>query len=135
MAKIDPHFHKFKIKDVLQVIIGGSVLTVPVGFTEETWKLGEVLPSFNILLIILISIIFISTFTYSHYHKHLEKKEWGEFSKRVILTYLISFLIVALILMLIQRAPFISDFAIAFKRTAIVAFPSSMSATIADTIR
>jgi len=40
---------EFQLKDVLQVMIGASILSIPVGFTEETWYLGETLPMANII--------------------------------------------------------------------------------------
>ena len=132
---VDPIIPRFKLKDILQVLIGASILAVPVGFTEETWGLGASLPIMNVLGLLALSLIFISTFTYYHYHKHVPDKGWGEFGKRVFFTYLLSFVVVALILGLIQRAPWGTDWLVAFKRIVIVAFPSSMSAAIADTMR
>jgi len=130
---------EFRLKDVLQVLIGASILAVPVGFTEETWSLGEALPSLNIFLLFLVSLIFISAFVYYHYHKgkhnHSKKVHWGELTKRVLSTYVLSFLVVAVLLTIIQRTPWMTDWVLALKRTVIVAFPSSMSATVADIIR
>jgi len=66
-----PEFH---FEDFLQILIGAGVLAIPVGFTQETWELGEKLPSLNIGLIALISVLFISAFIYHHYyHKRLER--------------------------------------------------------------
>ncbi|MBD3354678.1 DUF2391 family protein, partial [Candidatus Woesearchaeota archaeon] len=132
------HYHppEFLIKDALQVIIGSSILAIPIGFTEETWELGGSLPILNILGLFLISMLFISSFTYYNYHKrHGLKKHFGEFVKRIFATYLVSFLVVSVLLLLIQRAPWTTDWLLALKRTVIVTFPSSMSGTIADTIK
>ncbi len=52
--------------------------------------------------------------------------------KRVFLTYIISFLVVALLLTIIQVAPWSTDPLLSIKRTAIVTFPSSMAAAISD---
>ena len=132
---VEPLFHEFKEKDILQVILGASLLAMPIGFTEETWQLGETLPIFNALLLLVLSIVFIGTFTYHHYHRHLDKVHWQEFRKRVIFTYLLSFLVVAVILTIIQKAPWQTDFLIAIKRTLIVTFPCSVSAAFADTLK
>ena len=130
------HHPEFLVRDILQVMIGASILAIPVGFTEETWELGGSLPWQNVLGLFLLSVIFISTFVYYHYYGRTGlKTHFYEFLKRVISTYVLSFLVVAVILTLIQRTPWTMDLALAVKRVVIVAFPSSMSAVVADVIR
>jgi|SRR3989338_231404 len=135
LQKLDPLTPQFDYRDVLQVIVGASILSIPVGFTKEAWDLGGNLPVINILGLLLLSIIFIAMFTHYHYHKHLPKHHTNIFIKRVIATYLIAFIIVAIILTLIGVAPWGADSILALKRTIIVAFPSSLSGAIADTIK
>ena len=132
----DPLFHEFHLKDVLQVIIGASILAIPVGFTREVWELGELLPIANIFGFIILSLLFISLFTYYHYHREQGlKKNHKHFTRRVVLTYVLSFFVVAVILVLIQKAPWQTNWILAFKRIALVTFPASMSGTIADAIK
>ena len=132
----DPFFHEFHLKDVLQVLIGASILAIPVGFTKEVWDLGSSLPITNIFGFIFLSLIFISLFTYYHYHKeHGLKKHHKHFIKRIVLTYILAFFVVAIILILIQEAPWKTDWVLAFKRIILVTFPASMSGAIADTIK
>ncbi|MEK6844625.1 MAG: DUF2391 family protein [Nanoarchaeota archaeon] len=132
----DPLFHEFHLKDVLQVIIGASILAIPVGFTKEVWELGELLPIANIFGFIILSLLFISLFTYYHYHREQGlKKNHKHFTRRVVLTYVLSFFVVAVILVLIQKAPWQTNWILAFKRIALVTFPASMSGTIADAIK
>lgn len=126
---------EFYFRDLLQVMIGASILAIPVGFTEETWRLGENLPLLNIFSLITISLIFISAFVYHHYYQGKLNKHWSEFLKRVLATYITSFLVVALLLYLIKVAPWSSDAFLSFKRVAIVTFPASMSAAIADVLK
>lgn len=133
---IQPLMLEFHPKDVLQVMIGASILAIPVGFTEETWRLGEALPLNNVLAFLFLSVLFVSTFVYYNYYRnHPLKKHWVEFVKRVSSTYIISFLVVAVLMALIQKAPWTTDWLLAFKRTTLVAFPASMSAAVADTIK
>lgn len=133
---IDPFFHEFHLKDVLQVIIGASILAIPVGFTKEVWELGEILPITNIFGFIILSLLFISLFTYYHYHRTYGlKKHHKHFTRRVVFTYLLAFFVVAIILTLIQEAPWQTDGVLAFKRIVLVTFPASMSGTFADTIK
>jgi len=126
---------EFHLKDVLQVIIGASILAIPVGFTEETWKLGESLPLLNVMGFLILSLLFISIFVYYNYYiNHLEK-HWDEFIKRALATYMFSFIVVAVVLTLIQRTPWSTDWILAFKRIVLVTFPASMSASVADMIK
>ncbi len=130
-----PVMLKFYPRDVMQVLVGASILAIPVAFTEETWNLGASLPLANILGLLALSVIFISSFVYYNYYRGEMRKNWTEFSKRVFTTYLFSFLVVAIILTLIERAPWQTDIMIAFSRAIIVSFPASMSAAVADIIK
>jgi len=135
---VDPIMPRFRLKDILQIIVGASILAVPIGFTEETWKLGGSLPLINIFGLMILSILFISMFTYYQYHRHAggsKEEHMDAFVKRVAATYILSFFVVAVIMTLIQKAPWGTDAALAFRRVAIVTFPSSLSAAIADTLR
>ncbi|MCK4521700.1 MAG: DUF2391 family protein [Nanoarchaeota archaeon] len=132
---ISPLKVEFRIKDMVQIIIGASILAIPVGFTEETWKLGGTLPLINVLGLLLISVLFISIFVYYTYHRNNLRCPLDEYLKRIISTYIFSFLVVAVLLSVIKVCPWTSDFLLAIKRVIIVTFPASMSAAIADTIR
>jgi uncharacterized membrane protein len=116
-------------------MVGASILAIPVGFTEETWRLGETLPLANVIGFMILSVVFVAIFVYYNYYRSNLRQHHGEFIKRVVSTYVFSFLVVALILTLIQRTPWNTDIILAFKRTIIVAFPASMSAAVADMIR
>jgi len=132
---VNPLKVEFQLKDVLQVIIGASLLAIPVGFTEETWHLGQQLPMANAIWFLILSLLFIGFFTYYNSYKSRMKNHWIEFFKRVIFTYLLSFAIVALLMTLIHQAPWDSDWVLALKRCLIVTFPCSLSGAVADTIK
>ncbi|MBW2982159.1 DUF2391 family protein [Candidatus Woesearchaeota archaeon] len=132
---IDPFVHEIHLKDVLQIIIGSTILAVPVGFTEETWRLGERLPWTNVIGILLLSILFISIFIYYNYYRGKIKHHWDKFVERIIITYLVAFIIVSVILTLIDMAPWLTDIYLSLKRIIIVTLPSSMSAAIADMLK
>jgi len=57
---LKPFMVEFRPRDLMQVIVGASLLAVPVAFTEETWKLGEELAMTNVLLLSTLSILFIA---------------------------------------------------------------------------
>ena len=130
-----PLMVEFKIRDALQIIVGASLLAVPVAFTEETWNLGSQLPLKNVLGLAAVSLIFIGLFVYYNYYRRILKKNWMEFAKRVASTYLFSLIVVAGLLSIIQVTPWATDWVLALKRVILVAFPASMSAVVADTIK
>jgi len=132
---VKPIIPEFKLKDVLQIIIGASILAVPIGFTQETWDLGITMPLLNVLGLLALSVVFISLFTYYQYHHKREGQHTHLLVKTIVGTYALSFVAVALILGLIQKTPWNIDALLAFKRIVIVAFPASMSAAIADTLK
>jgi uncharacterized membrane protein len=122
---------RFGFKNLIQVIVGATLLAIPIAFTEETWRLGETLPTANIFL----SILFISLFAYRNYRRRGIVFLWDDFFVKVMVTYIFSFITVSIVMMLIQRAPFNTDLLLAVKRIVIVTFPACMSAAIADTLR
>ena len=125
---------ELKIRDILEVIVGASILAIPVAFTEEVWNMGEDLHWLNIIALSAISLLFLGSFIYySSYRKRLELFR-KEYYKRIFLTYFLSILVVGLLLLIVDKAPFFTDFDLALKRTIIGAFPASMSATVTDNI-
>jgi uncharacterized membrane protein len=132
---LKPFMVEFRPRDMLQVIIGATILAIPLAFTEETWRLGEQLPSMNIILLTLLSIIFISFFVYFNFYRFNFKAHKSEYFKRVLATYFFSLLIVGTILTIIQKCPWQTDFFLAIKRIVIVSFPASMSATVSDAFK
>ena len=132
---LKPLMVEFRLRDLLEVIVGATILAIPLAFTEETWVLGEVLPGRNVLYLGLISLLFIGFFVYFKFYRAEFKGHWVEYIKRVNGTYFFSLLVVALILTIIQKCPWGVDNALAIKRIIIVTFPASMSATISDSIK
>jgi len=132
---VSPLMVEFYPRDLIQVIVGASILAIPVAFTEETWRLGESLPFYKVLGIAILSLFFITAFVYYNYYREHFKEHWHECIKRVFSTYIISLLLVALILTIIEQAPWATDHILAIKRVMLVAFPASMSAAVADMIK
>ncbi len=123
---------EMKIRDYLEVIVGASILAVPVAFTEEVWNLGEQLPWLNALTLSAVGFSFMAAFVYfSAYRKHLNMFRW-EFLKRVFSTYLLSIIVVGALLTIVDKCPWFSEFDVAMKRVLIGAFPASLSATLTD---
>ena len=132
---VSPIMVEFHFRDVVQVIVGATILAIPLGYTEETWVMGLSLPLINVLGLMFISMLFISTFVYYNYYQGRFRRHRVHFFRRVISTYVLSFVLVAIVLSLIGKAPWTTDVLLAIKRIIIVTFPASMSAAIADILK
>ena len=121
-------------QDIMQILVGASILSVPVAFTQETWDLGRDLPLVNVLLLALISVAFLALHVYFNFYRKFFRKHVLEYIKRVFAIYLLSFIVVGILLTIIDKAPWATDSLLAIKRTIIVTFPASMSAAVADGI-
>jgi uncharacterized membrane protein len=126
---------EFRFRDILEVILGSMLLAIPVGFTEEVWRLGEILSNRKIFVISVISILFLSLFIYNNSYHGRVKGFAFEYIKRVIATYIIALLVVSMLLSLIEVISWSSDWILALKRTVLVGLPASMSAAVADMIK
>ncbi|MGB0368234.1 MAG: hypothetical protein ACPGD8_02445, partial [Flavobacteriales bacterium] len=99
------------------------------------WVLGETLATINVMAIAALSLLFVSAFVFFNFYRFNFKQHRFEFLKRVLGTYLISALVVAILLTIIQKCPWGIDNIVAVKRIVIVSFPAVMSATLSDTIK
>ena len=122
-------------RDIFQIITGATILAIPIGFTQEVWILADKLPWLNILGLIVLSLFFMGSFIHHNfYQEHLERHHTA-FIKRIIIIYLFSFLIVAVMLHLIGQTPWSTDWILALKKVLIVTFPASLSAAVTDMIK
>jgi uncharacterized membrane protein len=125
---------ELRIHDLFEILVGASILAVPVAFTEEVWNMGDQLPWFNITLLSVVSMLFLGLFIYYTSYKSNLKMFRKEYIKRILSTYLLSIIVVGLLLTIVDKCPWFSDFDLALKRTLIGAFPASLSATVSDNI-
>ena len=122
---------EFRLVDVAQIVAGACVMGLPIATTGEVWDLGEQLSLGRTLLILLVSILALGTFIWGlFYGKHI-KTHTGEFLKRVVSAYLVTFAVAFLLLWLFDKAP-LDNLGVAFTRTVLVAFPASFAATAVD---
>ena len=127
--KVELHIH-----DIMEILVGASILAVPVAFTEEVWNMGNELPWGNVFLLSLMALLFMGSFIYySSYRSHLHMFK-NEYLKRVISTFVLSVLVVGILLTIVNQCPWMTDFDIAMKRALIGAFPAALSATVTDNI-
>ena len=123
---------ELKIQDLLEILVGASILAVPVAFTEEVWNMGNDLGWFNIILLNFVCLIFMGSFMYFKGYRNRLEMYRNEYLKRLFSTFFLSVLIVAILLTIVGKCPWITDPDLALKRILIGSFPASMSATVTD---
>lgn len=122
----------FNREDASQIAIGAFALAVPISFSEEAWRLGESLPTLNLLLVFLLSVIFLAFFAYESVFQGNIRFRILVFILRIITAYIIASLVVALVLLALNKFPIFSEPALAMKRLIVIAMPASMGAIIVD---
>lgn len=132
---VTPLMVELRPRDLMQILVGASVLAIPVGFTEEVWNLGIQLGWTNIVALTGISLLFIAFYVYTNFYRYMLRDHLVDYVKRVVTIYTLSLMVVGLLLTLIDKCPWATDPAVAVKRMVIVAFPASMSAAVTDTVK
>jgi uncharacterized membrane protein len=119
-------------EDISQIAIGAFALAVPISFSEEAWRLGETLPIFNLFVVFTLSISFLGIYAYYSVFQGNISKRYTIFIIRILIAYLISTLVVALVLFALNKFPMIDDPLVAIKRLILITMPASMGAIIVD---
>jgi uncharacterized membrane protein len=124
----------FNLEDASQVAIGAFALAVPISFSEEAWKLAETLPAANFIVLFSLSVVFLSFFAYESVFQGNIKYRVPVFVLRITIAYLIAGIVVALVLMSLNKFPLLSDPILAIKRMVVITMPASMGAIIVDSL-
>jgi len=119
-------------EDIIQVVIGASALTVPVAFSEESWRLSETLPILNVIMLLLLSLIFIGIYSIQGIFQGKVKHRLYQFALRIVIVYGVTLLVVLIILIALNRMPLFDEPLIALKRVILLSFPASMGGVIVD---
>jgi uncharacterized membrane protein len=122
----------FNLEDASQVAIGAFALAVPISFSEEAWRFGETLPAMNLFMVFVLSICFLGFFAYESVFQGNIKYRVPVFLWRIVIAYLIAALVVALVLISLNKFPFLGDPVVALKRLIVISMPASMGAIIVD---
>lgn len=122
----------FNLEDASQVAIGSFALAVPISFSEEAWRIGENLPMPNLLLVFILSITFLGLFAYQSVFQANIKYRVPVFIGHIFIAYLLASLVVALVLLALDKLPLITEPVIALKRLMVITMPASMGAIIVD---
>ena len=125
-------YKKIDFEDLSQLIVGASVLCVPIAFTEEAWNLSKTIPVINLCIIIFLTLIFIGIYAYKGIFQGKIKTRRATFFKRVLIDYFVTLVVVIIVLLALNKLPVLSEPAIAIKRVIIISFPASMGAIVVD---
>ncbi|AEX23784.1 MULTISPECIES: DUF2391 family protein [Vibrio] len=122
----------FNLEDASQVLVGAFALAVPISFSEEAWRLGESLPMANLLMLLSLSVIFLSFFAYQSVFQSRIRHRVSIFIFRVIIAYTIAAVVVALVLLCLDKLPLLTEPLVAIKRIIVITMPASMGAIVVD---
>jgi uncharacterized membrane protein len=120
------------MEDASQIFVGAFALAVPISFSEEAWRLGETLPFYNLIMLFVLSVLFLSLFTYQSVFQNDVKSRLFIFIFRIIIAYLMTALVVALVLVCLDKLPILGDPITSLKRIIVITMPASMGAIIVD---
>jgi uncharacterized membrane protein len=124
----------FNLEDASQIAVGAFALAVPISFSEEAWRLGESLPTGNLLMLLALSAVFLAIYAFESVFSGNIKYRLAVFSFRIIIAYAIASLVVALILISLDKLPLLTDPILAIKRIVVITMPASMGAIIVDSL-
>ena len=122
----------FNLEDAIQLAIGAFVLAVPISFSEEAWRIGETLPLGNLLLLVSLSLGFISLYAFQSVFQGNIRHREVSFFFRVSVAYAIALAVASLALLSLDKLPLFSDVDTALRRIAVIAMPASMGGIIVD---
>jgi len=123
-----------RAQDVVEIAIGSAALAFPVATTEEVWNLSSELSAVRVALLGLTSLVIVAVFVVVVYHREGRGERPQRFWHRVAAVYLVTLVVCAGILALLDRLPLLTDLDTAIKRTILVSFPASFSATVVDSL-
>jgi uncharacterized membrane protein len=122
----------FNMEDASQVFVGAFALAVPISFSEEAWRLGETLPFTNLIMLFVLSVIFLTLFTYQSVFQKNIKSRIAVFIFRIVVAYIMTALVVGLVLMCLDKLPLLADPMISLRRIILITMPASMGAIVVD---
>ena len=124
----------FDAEDACQIAIGAFALSIPIAYTQEAWDLSVHLPLTNVVSLAILSLFFLTIFTYFSVFRGNVKLRIPSFVLRISLAYIITLLVVTVLLLAIDKLPIMQDPLLAVKRVVIIAMPASLGAIIVDSL-
>lgn len=123
---------EMNIEDFAQMVIGSTILTVPIAFTQEAWMLSKTLPWVNVAGIIFISLGFICLYAYIGIFDGKVHNRLNAYLGRIIIDYSVACLTVAVLLLVLNKLPILEDWILSIRRVIVLTLPASMGAVVMD---
>lgn len=125
---------KLDIEDLGQIIIGSTMLSVPIAFTEEAWRISETIRIPNLFLIFFLSICFIGIYSYQGIYQGSVPRRKTAYLARIMVNYFVTCIVVSVVLLSLDKLPLFQEIIVSLKRIIIVAFPASMGGVVIDSL-
>ena len=122
----------FNSEDASQIAIGAFAMSMPIAFTQEAWQMAESLPTINLVFLCLMSLLFLTLYTYYSLFQGNVRYRLASYIIRIITAYSITLVVVGCVLFALDKFPLMSEPLVAFKRLLIIAMPASLGAIIVD---
>jgi len=136
---VSPIMSKFEGKDAAQVFIGSLLLSTPFMVTEEVWSLGKELSIVSAIALVILSLISLIVLIYYTRYQAVRTTDGRipkvEFIKRIFGSYFLTLVIVATLLTIIGKAPWLIDYITALKRIILIGLPASLGGAAADLLK
>ncbi|MEM7578015.1 MAG: DUF2391 family protein [Planctomycetota bacterium] len=130
-----PVMVEFKPRDIAQVVVGSTILAVPMILSDETIRTAGELTATRIGVVALVSVSFVAAFAYFNFYRTLIKGQVLNFLKRVVLTYVVTLLVVLGLMETLGQTHWSTDPTLTVRHLILVGLPASMFATVADAVK
>ena len=128
----EPARPRIRWNDLAEVALGACIIGFPVAASEAVWSLSLELSIGRVLTWAVVTVLILSAVVYSIHRDDRSTLSHTFYLSRVAMTYSLTMLISAMLLLGVDRLDLFHDPIIALKRTIIVAFPASLAATLVD---
>ena len=110
------------------------MLSVPIAFTEEAWRISETIRIPNLFLIFFLSICFIGIYSYQGIYQGSVPRRKTAYLVRIMVNYFVTCIVVSVVLVALDKLPLFQEIIVSVKRIIIVAFPASMGGVVIDSL-
>ncbi|MCC2617584.1 TIGR02587 family membrane protein [Aestuariibacter halophilus] len=124
----------FNTEDASQIAIGAFAMALPIAFSQEAWDMAVRLPTINLILLVLLSLVFVAHYAYFSLFQGAVEYRWGSFVLRIVIAYGITLVVVACVLFCLDKLPLLEEPVVALRRAVIIAMPASLGAIIVDSL-
>ncbi|MEM8782868.1 MAG: DUF2391 family protein [Planctomycetota bacterium] len=132
---MQPVMVEFKARDIAQVVVGSTILAVPMILSDETIRAAEEMTRLRIGVVAFVSVGFIAAFAYFNFYRKMIRGHVLDFTKRVVLTYGISLAVVLGLMETLGQTHWSTEYEQTLRHMILVGLPASMFATVADAVK